>query len=110
VTIEEIDVDELAGKLGLPGVNLVDVREDDEYASGHVPGARHVPLAEVVAQVEAFAPGADGVTYVICRSGARSRRACEHLATLGLHVVNVAGGTMAWRSSGRDVVGGDRPS
>jgi rhodanese-related sulfurtransferase len=110
VAIEEITVDDLAAALVQPGASIVDVREHDEYVTGHVPGARHVPLAEVPSRPDAFAPGAGGVTYVICRSGARSLRACEYLAARGLAVVNVAGGTMAWTSSGREVVPGDQPS
>ena len=42
-------------------------------------------------------------TYVICRSGGRSLRACEFVADRGVEVVNVAGGTLAWQLSGRTV-------
>jgi rhodanese-related sulfurtransferase len=54
----------------------------------------------------------DGPTYVICRSGGRSMRACELVAQSNpeLDLVNVAGGTLAWMSSGRDVVVGDSPA
>jgi rhodanese-related sulfurtransferase len=55
----------------------------------------------------------DGTTYVICRSGARSMRACEFVVAnspAGAQVVNVAGGTLAWIASGREVVEGDQPS
>jgi rhodanese-related sulfurtransferase len=58
--------------------------------------------------VDAFRRGSP--TYVVCKSGGRSMRACEFLAEQGLDVVNVAGGTMAWIASGRDVVEGDRPA
>jgi rhodanese-related sulfurtransferase len=47
---------------------------------------------------------------VICRSGGRSLRACEFLADQGLEAINVAGGTMAWITSGRDFVAGDQPT
>jgi rhodanese-related sulfurtransferase len=40
---------------------------------------------------------------VICRSGGRSLRACEFLAEQGVEAVNVAGGTLAWQLSGREV-------
>jgi rhodanese-related sulfurtransferase len=43
---------------------------------------------------------------VICKTGARSMRACEFLATQGIDAVNVAGGTLAWIRSGRDYVSG----
>jgi molybdenum cofactor guanylyltransferase len=109
VPIPEIDVDQLAERLGA-GARVVDVREPDEYEDGHVPGAVLVPLRTVPEHLDAF--GGNGPTYVICRTGGRSMRACEFVAAQGLdvEVVNVAGGTMAWITSGRDTVGGDRPS
>lgn len=100
MAISEITVDELADQLSA-GSRLVDVREPDEFEEGHVPGAVHVPLATVPDNVEQFR--GDGPTFVICRSGGRSLRACEFLADRGVEVVNVAGGTMAWQLSGREV-------
>lgn len=108
--IQEIDVDALATELAAGG-RVVDVREPDEYAAGHVPGAVLVPLGTVPDHVDAFT--GEGPTYVICKSGGRSMRACEFLAAQGvdgLEVVNVAGGTMAWITSGRETVEGDQPS
>lgn len=98
--ISEIDVQDLAGKVEAGGIVVVDVREPDEYALGHVPGAILVPLGTVPEQVDTFS---GQPTYVICRSGARSLRACEFLAAQGREVVNVAGGTMAWIDAGHAV-------
>lgn len=105
--IPEVSVDELETALQ-SGARLIDVREIGEYESGHVPGAVLVPLATVPEALDRFA--ADALTYVICRSGARSYRACEFLAEVGLDVANVGGGTLAWINSGRDVVAGDQPA
>lgn len=105
MSIPEIEADELARRRDEGAVHLVDVREPDEYVAGHVPGAVLVPLGEVPDRVDEFR--SDGTTYVICRSGARSMRACEFLATQGVDVANVAGGTMAWVESGRPVDTGD---
>jgi molybdopterin-guanine dinucleotide biosynthesis protein A/rhodanese-related sulfurtransferase len=110
VPVAEIDVDQLAERLGA-GARVVDVREPDEYADGHVPGAVLVPLATVPDHVDAFQ--GEGPTFVICRTGGRSMRACEFLAAQGLdrlEAVNVAGGTLAWIASGRETIGGDQPS
>jgi rhodanese-related sulfurtransferase len=107
MTITEASVEELESALQ-SGVALVDVREPDEYEAGHVPGAVLVPLASVATALDQFS--ADGPTYVICRTGARSYRACEFLADQGLEVVNVEGGTMAWVISGRGTVTGDQPA
>src|SRR3712207_134218 len=101
MSVREIDVDELE-KVVESGARLIDVREVDEYESGHVPGAVLVPLGTVPDRVDAFA--GDGPSYIICKSGGRSMRAAEFLAERGHEVVNVAGGTMAWVQSGRPVV------
>lgn len=107
-SFNEISVDDLESLIQ-SGVRLIDVREPDEYASGHVPGARSVPLGEVPDRV-ADCIGDGGPTYLVCRAGGRSASACEHLASLGHQVVNVAGGTMAWIMSGREVVEGNSPT
>lgn len=90
------------------GARVVDVRETDEYEAGHVAGAVHVALSTVPEHVAAFT--GPGTTYVICRSGGRSMRACEYLAGEGVEAVNVAGGTMEWVAGGRPVVLGASPT
>ncbi len=70
----EIDVDELAQRLS-EGARLIDVREPDEYESGHVPGAISIPLGTIPDHLDQLDP--DGPTYMICGSGGRSRRAAE---------------------------------
>jgi len=107
VAIAEIDIDEFADRLG-EGVRVIDVREPDEYEAGHVPGAELIPLGTVAEHLDRFV--ADGTTYVICKSGGRSMRACELASSQGYDVVNVTGGTGAWMESGRDTVQGDSPS
>lgn len=105
--MKEITVDDLESLLAT-GVQLVDVREPDEYESGHVPGAISVPLGEVAERVDECVV-AGQVTYMICRSGGRSANACALLADRGYEAVNVAGGTMAWMTSGRGVIEGNSP-
>jgi rhodanese-related sulfurtransferase len=104
MTVKEVQVAELDAALQT-GARVFDVRETNEYVEGHVPGAVHVALSTVPDHVESFR--GDGPTYVICRSGARSMRACEFLVQHGIDVINVAGGTLDWISSGRPVVTGD---
>ncbi len=103
MAIKEISVTELASALEA-GARVIDVREIDEYTSGHVPGATHIALGTVPDHVDAFR--GDGPTYIVCRSGARSMRACEFLAEQGVETVNVAGGTLDWVAGGREVVMG----
>jgi rhodanese-related sulfurtransferase len=95
--IPEIDVVELAA-LREAGVPLIDVREDDEFAEAHVPGAVHLPLGEVPDRVGEVP--SDATVYVICARGGRSAEAVEHLRGAGLDAVNVAGGTLAWIDAG----------
>lgn len=103
MAILDVSVNELAERLDT-GARLVDVRQPDEYHAARVDGAVLVPLADVPSSVDAFR--GEGTTYVICRSGARSRHACEFLAAQGVDVANVAGGMLAWIATGRDVVAG----
>lgn len=81
---------------------LLDVREPDEWAAGHVQGATHVPLADVPDRL-AELPGADPL-YVVCRSGQRSGRAVQWLQQQGIASVNVTGGMQAWAAAGKPMV------
>ena len=100
MAIEEITVEELDARLA-EGGRLIDVREPDEYEAGHVPSAVLIPLGTVPDNLDAF--GGDGDTFVICKSGGRSMRACEYLDEHGISAINVVGGTGAWAASGRDL-------
>lgn len=109
MAITEVSIADLAAH---PDPVLIDVRERDEYISGHVPGAINVPLSELVGRENEFDLG--GKVYVICQAGGRSMRACEHLATIQqlstTTFVNIAGGTGGWIIEGHEVVEGDKPS
>ena len=103
----EIDVEALAGLMTFGEVALLDVRMPDEYEEAHVPGAVLVPLPELADRLGDVPQG--DVVYVICRSGARSAKAVQILAAAGVDAANVAGGTMDWVDSGRDVATGAEP-
>jgi rhodanese-related sulfurtransferase len=107
VALGEIDIDEFADRVAA-GARIIDVREPDEYADGHVPGADLIPLGTVASNLDRFS--ADGTTFVICKSGGRSMRACELASSQGYDVVNVTGGTSAWILSGRETITGDSPT
>ena len=104
--LPEIDIAGLDQRAA-SGAVVIDVREDDEYADGHVPGARHIPLATVPDRADEIP--ADQTVYVICAAGGRSARAVEFLRGRGVDATNVAGGTKAWIESGRPVVTGAEP-
>ncbi|WP_053751204.1 rhodanese-like domain-containing protein [Streptomyces sp. MMG1533] len=86
------------------GALVVDVREADEYAAGHVPGARLMPLRTV--PVRCGELPADRPVFVICASGNRSRTAADWMNSRGIDAYSVAGGTSAWARAGRPVAAG----
>ncbi|MGI5401608.1 rhodanese-like domain-containing protein [Streptomyces sp. CA-135486] len=85
---------------------VLDVREDDEWAAGHVEGALHVPMSDFVARfgevTEALADG--GRAYVMCRVGGRSAQVTQYLVQQGIDAVNIDGGMLAWDGAGRPMV------
>jgi rhodanese-related sulfurtransferase len=104
--VPEVDVAALA-EARADGAPLIDVREPDEYAAAHVPGAVLVPLATVPVRLQDVP--ADGLVYVICAVGQRSRRAAEFYRSRGVDAINVAGGTTAWIEAGEPVSTGMEP-
>lgn len=82
---------------------LIDVREDDEWETGHAPGAHHIPLGELRANL-AHIPK-DKPIVVICASGNRSAIAATLLAKNGCtQVLNFSGGMGSWIRAGLPVV------
>lgn len=81
------------------GALLVDVRESEEYAEGHVPGAQLLPLS--VLPVRLHELPRDRPVFVVCQAGGRSAQAAELLTAAGVDARSVTGGTAAWISSGR---------
>jgi rhodanese-related sulfurtransferase len=84
------------------GVYLLDVREDDEWAAGHAPGAVHVRLSELNEHSDEVPR--DREVYVICRSGARSAYATQALSGAGWKAINVSDGMTGWAVAGRPMV------
>ena len=77
-----------------PGAVLLDVREADEYAEGHIPGSRNLPLSLLEAGTGDL--DADAPLYVYCLSGGRSSRATAALRAKGFNAKNI-GGISAWK-------------
>lgn len=81
---------------------LLDVREDDEWAAGHAPGAHHLPMMELPARIAEVPTDRD--VAVICRSGGRSAQVVAYLINNGWDQVrNVEGGMGQWAATGRPV-------
>ncbi|HLR63342.1 MAG TPA: rhodanese-like domain-containing protein [Lentibacillus sp.] len=93
--MKQITTKQLAEKIkNNEGVNVIDVREDDEVAQGKIPGAKHIPLGEVPERLDEI--DKDKHYYMVCRSGGRSGRASEFLDAQGFQVTNVDGGMLQW--------------
>lgn len=96
--VKEIDVDGFAA--ARDGVEVLDVRSPEEFASGHVPGAVNLPLPEVGSVAGRYAGQR---VFVICQSGGRSTAAAQTLTAAGVDATSVAGGTAGWVQTGRHV-------
>ncbi len=84
------------------GARIIDVRELDEYASEHIPGALNLPLSQLEARAVELSNDLNAPLVIVCRSGGRSRNACEYLTAIGYtDLANLQGGTMAWAMEGR---------
>ena len=76
-----------------PGAVLLDVRETDEFQSGHIPGAVNLPLS----RIEQAKLEKNGPIFVYCLRGTRSRRAAGRLARMGYTKVRSIGGITGYK-------------
>ena len=75
---------------------IIDVREQDEYDEGHIPGAILIPYGEIADRAEKELPDKDQLILVYCRSGRRSKIAAEDLVKLGYTNIKEFGGIIDW--------------
>jgi rhodanese-related sulfurtransferase len=75
-------------------VQLIDVRQTDEYEAGHIPGSRLIELADLPAQAQTIDQDAPVVLY--CRAGGRSAMATQALLQAGYDAHNMVGGMLDW--------------
>jgi rhodanese-related sulfurtransferase len=89
---------------------LLDVREDDEWAAGHAPGAHHLPMMEIPVRLTEVPQ--DGDVVVVCRMGGRSAQVVAYLRRNGWdNARNLDGGMQEWVAAGRPLTsdGGAEP-
>ncbi len=81
----------------LKEINLIDVREVDEYKSGHVENAKNLPLSVLPFNYQEHFNSND-TYYIMCHAGGRSANACSFLRKQGIKVVNVEGGYVSYNA------------
>jgi molybdopterin/thiamine biosynthesis adenylyltransferase/rhodanese-related sulfurtransferase len=106
-TVPEVDPERAASEMQAHEAArplLVDVREADEWAEGHVPGAVHVPRGFLEMRIEGLQPSRQRRVLLYCAGGNRSLLAAESLQRLGYDdVASVRGGFKRWKDEGRTV-------
>ena len=78
------------------GYIILDVREQDEYDAGHIPGAILIPYTQIAEKAEEVLTDKDQLILVYCRSGRRSKIAAEALVELGYTNIMEFGGIIDW--------------
>jgi sulfur-carrier protein adenylyltransferase/sulfurtransferase len=100
--IDETDPSAVSEVLGADGVVIVDVREQDEWSAGHIPGAHFVTRGHLESRIEGAAPDRSARVILYCASGNRSALAAKTLKEqLGYeHVESMTGGFTLWKDRG----------
>ena len=76
---------------------ILDVREENEFDEGHIPGAILIPHEEINNKAPTLLPDKDALILVYCRSGRRSKIASQALADLGYTNIKEFGGIIDWK-------------
>ena len=98
--VPEITVAEFLRESAVAEIQVVDVREPEEWAAGRMPGSVLMPMGEVAFRLEELDPEVPVVT--VCRSGRRSLFSAEELLGAGFREVkSLAGGLIAWVEAGQ---------
>lgn len=104
--VRETDVETVARRLEAgEEFHLVDVREDSEWARGHLPGAQHIGKGVIERDIEKLIPATGAEIVLYCGGGYRSALAADVLQKMGYtNVWSMDGGFSGWKESGREVV------
>ncbi len=100
--VHSVDVATLKEWLEAAEAVVIDVREADEYAAGHIAGARHIPLGEIAQRLDEVVVPSGKKLVMQCRSGGRSLKACDISDALDpdRDVYNLTGGILEWEAQG----------
>lgn len=79
-------------------LTLLDIRTEEEFSEGHVPGARNIPLDVLAPRMSELPAGIPVVVY--CRSGRRTQTAIPQLRQRGYEVIELEGSMLGWTAAG----------
>lgn len=101
--IKNLQTNELKQLMGTNDCYIIDVRETDEYKSGHIPGAHNIPLGTLSLNMLAHVQAKNMIFY--CQSGVRSLKCSQKAADiLKTDVYNLEGGFAEWKTLGNNVI------
>lgn len=101
----ELDAAAFAARVEQPDVVVLDVRTPEEFAGGHLPGARNVDVNDPSFEDAVGSLPKDGTYAIYCRSGNRSAQAMQIMTEEGFtDVAHLLGGIGAWQQAGGEVV------
>lgn len=95
---KSVSVNEIDSLLGT--IELIDIREKNEFAGGSIKTAKNIPMGTLLGQPETYLKK-EKTYYIMCLSGARSRKTCGELTKAGYQVVNVRDGVSAYTGAKR---------
>jgi rhodanese-related sulfurtransferase len=98
--IVEVSTDDIAARIAAGDrFELVDVREESEFAAGHIKGARHLSKGIIERDIEKAIPDSDAEVILYCGGGFRSALAADNLVKMGYpNVKSMAGGWREWKA------------
>ncbi|GGX37905.1 rhodanese-like domain-containing protein [Undibacterium squillarum] len=84
---------------------VLDVRSAEEFATGHLPKAKNIPLQELAQRIAELEKSRNNVVITVCKSGVRSASAASVLTKAGFaQVFSLEGGTDSWREQGLPII------
>jgi len=100
--VTEADFQEIKRRLDArEKLTLIDVREDNEWARGHLPGAVHLGKGIIERDIEQAIPDKDATLVLYCGGGFRSALVADNLQRMGYTgVISMDGGWRAWTNAG----------
>ncbi|MBA4031187.1 MAG: sulfurtransferase [Planctomyces sp.] len=103
--VRECTIADLAEKLKSgEAIQLYDVREDHEWAKGHIPGAKHLGRGIIERDIETLIPDPEAEIYLYCGGGFRSALAADTLQKMGyMNIISVDGGFRGWKEAGYEI-------